>query len=170
MPALSTPTLFITTVPDRTQPLNSAETVQLKRAYQDWQESTCYLDNNGNYRRKDGGKNITPWNKLVKSLFADNSDFHRAAEYHANTEVVFDPTQAPRFLSIGPAGQCFLAVEGKKSPVKIAECIPPGSDEGKRQTHAIHLADMLADALVVYGKTPHGRKAIQDFLERTGVE
>lgn len=170
MPALAAPTLFITTVPDRTQELNPPEKVQLERAYQDWCENTCYLDNNGNYRRKEAGKPITPWNKLVKSLFADNSDFHRAAHFHKDTGVVTDPTQAPRFLSYGSAGECHLAVEGKGRPVKLALVTPPGDDEGKRQSNAIFLADMIADALVVYGKTEHGRKAIQDFLERTGVE
>lgn len=45
-----------------------------------WALNRCYLDNNGNYRLKQHGRPIAPWNKAVKERFPDSSALHEAAQ------------------------------------------------------------------------------------------
>jgi hypothetical protein len=60
----------------------------VRQAFRDWNDSSVYLDSNGNYRVRtrsaDGylspnGK-IAPWNKEVKRLFISTAHFHLAAQ------------------------------------------------------------------------------------------
>jgi hypothetical protein len=62
-------------------------TKSILQAFRDWNDSSAYLDNNGNYRVRTRGADgylsprgkIAPWNKEVKRAFADSGEFHRAA-------------------------------------------------------------------------------------------
>jgi hypothetical protein len=54
----------------------------LAPAFAAWNANRLYIDNNGNYRlKRDGHTNgpIAPWNKDIKRLFPDVTDFHNAA-------------------------------------------------------------------------------------------
>jgi hypothetical protein len=59
----------------------------IQQAFRDWNDSSAYLDNHGNYRvRKrsaDGYLSpsgpIASWNKEVKRRFVNCSEFHAAA-------------------------------------------------------------------------------------------
>lgn len=60
----------------------------VRQAFADWNEHRAYLSNGGNYRvrkmESDGYLSssgpIAPWNREVKRLFANCSEFHRAAQ------------------------------------------------------------------------------------------
>jgi len=53
----------------------------LAHAYKDWTNHEAYVDANGNYRLKIGGKPIAPWNAAVKEKYGTNStNFHNDAE------------------------------------------------------------------------------------------
>ena len=68
----------------------------IRQAFRDWNEHRAYLDNGRNYRvrpeaatptHRPSGK-IAPWNKEVKRLFANCSEFHRAAhEWKERSEL-----------------------------------------------------------------------------------
>jgi predicted ABC-type ATPase len=57
----------------------------LEQAFADWKSGRAYIDNRGTYRlRAEGQKTgssrtVAPWSGLVKSLYPDNLDFHKAA-------------------------------------------------------------------------------------------
>ena len=59
----------------------------IKQAFRDWNDSSAYLDNNGNYRvrTRDADGYLSPngpiasWNKEVKRTFASCAEFHAAA-------------------------------------------------------------------------------------------
>ena len=60
----------------------------LKQAYADWNNGKAYIDNNGNYHiRKTGSSSgaIASWNKNIKTMYKDVSEFHQEAhKYFTN--------------------------------------------------------------------------------------
>lgn len=142
--------------PSRVKALDTAERLQLQTAYTAWTTNTAYIDNGGNIRLKTGG-GIAPWNKLVKSLFLDQCDFHRAA-HQWNAGVFVDPTQCPRFVSYGLQG---------RTEVRLAR----GETFGPAvaTTNTVPAADLIAQALYEYMKTPHGREKVEELIRTTGL-
>jgi hypothetical protein len=53
--------------------------VWLQVAFSDWLTGRIYLDGGGNYRARLPGRRVVAYNRLLKRLYPDNRDFHRAA-------------------------------------------------------------------------------------------
>ncbi len=51
----------------------------LQTAFSDWITRRLYLDGRGNYRSRLNARRIVPYNRVLKRLYPENQEFHRAA-------------------------------------------------------------------------------------------
>lgn len=154
--------LFFADTTDRLYPLEKQEREMVIAAFTAWTTDNLYLDNSGNYRLKNEDKKpIAPWSKLVKTLFKNHPNFHRAARRYKETGVFTDPTQTPRIVSSSNGTEVDVRVQqGTKLTVRLATV----HADAKQHGTAIAVADLIANALAAYGENEEGRKEIEDVL------
>ena len=58
--------------------MNSVPT-WLQQAFSDWITGRLYVDGRGNYRSRVSRRQVVPYNRPLKRLYAQNAEFHRAA-------------------------------------------------------------------------------------------
>ena len=51
----------------------------LQSAFLDWLTGRLYVDGRGNYRSRVRPRSVVPQNRLLRRLYPDNLEFHRAA-------------------------------------------------------------------------------------------
>jgi hypothetical protein len=164
-------TICLVRPPQRTEPLTVREKRTLQTAYQLWTSDSCYLSGSNYWVREEREERnrIAKWNKFVKSLFRDNSDFHRLAQLFRAGQFI-DPTQCPQFYwSTANDGADMELMVRKGNGVgtviaKTSSLHIPGVNLSSNPSFIA--AELMMDAINHYATTTKGLKAIEALLER----